>query len=722
VPNDLSVGGGLTLSGATSGSSTFTAPATGSVLSYVLPGTAGAADSVLTNDGSGNLTWALPGGGGSTFGNITVGVVTDNTISTTTGDLDITATGNNGVNITSGSDAPTLITRNVAVTNTAVRGLSLSAETSLTPAVGFGNTLEYQVEAQPGNVERAGYISVNLTDITAASEDFSMYFGLMQNGATYSSKMILDSAGNLVTDGGLTVNNTITTGTGNLALSAAGTNYVTIDSGTTGPTIITRLGGNTNLNTRSLILNSQSTGTPAVGIGNSVEFQVETAVGVTTAGGYLSVTSTDITPGAEKFKMGFGLMDSGAAYTEVAALSSVGDLQLDGNLTATGATLGAVTVGVDTDNTISTSSGNLTLQTAAGVNAGTMVLTAGANGAITLAPNGTGNVATTFNNGGNLTNNRNYVFGAIRNATTQSIGDIWSLNSTTTAQPFRGVSLDNSADTTKNAGTVLRNYSNTAANRSRLIFERARTSSTSPLVPAALQAGDFLGSVDATGYTSTGWLNDGVAAVTPAFFGFAAAENWVSNTNLGTNFTLSLAPTATTITSSANSVNVLSITPQASTYRADTHSFTAGKSGSYSFLDMNGNRVLYNVPIKFPAFLATAVNNTLATTAASGTGSVATLTFGALASAPFTVGSQVIVAGVTPAGYNGTQTVTACSTTSVSYTSTATGAQTVAGTIKVAGSVGWQIAVSDSPTVGGRMAFWDTTNSRFSYISDNSAV
>lgn len=78
---------GLTIAGETSGSSSFNNAATGSDLSYVLPTSAGASSTVLTNDGSGNLSWALPGGGGSTFGNVTVGVATDNTISTTTGDL-----------------------------------------------------------------------------------------------------------------------------------------------------------------------------------------------------------------------------------------------------------------------------------------------------------------------------------------------------------------------------------------------------------------------------------------------------------------------------------------------------------------------------------------------------------------------------------------------------------------------------------------------------------
>jgi len=84
---NLTLEGGITVSGSTSGSSTFNAPATGSTLTYTLPGSAGGAFTVLTNDGSGNLSWALPGGGGSTFGNITIAVDTDNTISTTTGDL-----------------------------------------------------------------------------------------------------------------------------------------------------------------------------------------------------------------------------------------------------------------------------------------------------------------------------------------------------------------------------------------------------------------------------------------------------------------------------------------------------------------------------------------------------------------------------------------------------------------------------------------------------------
>lgn len=84
---NLELAGGITVSGALSGSSTFNPPGSGATLVYTLPGAAGAASTVLTNDGTGLLSWALPGGGGSTFGNITIAVDTNNTISTTTGDL-----------------------------------------------------------------------------------------------------------------------------------------------------------------------------------------------------------------------------------------------------------------------------------------------------------------------------------------------------------------------------------------------------------------------------------------------------------------------------------------------------------------------------------------------------------------------------------------------------------------------------------------------------------
>jgi len=80
------------------------------------------------------------------------------------------------------------------------------------------------------------------------------------------------------------------------------------------------------------------------------------------------------------------------------------------------------------------------------------------------------------------------------------------------------------------------------------------------------------------------------------------------------------------------------------------------------------------------ATTATQTYGTIATSAATGTGSVATLTF-ATQTIAIPVGTTIVVAGVTPAGYNGTFVVTASTTTTVSYANSTTGAQSVAGTV-----------------------------------------
>jgi hypothetical protein len=88
-------------------------------------------------------------------------------------------------------------------------------------------------------------------------------------------------------------------------------------------------------------------------------------------------------------------------------------------------------------------------------------------------------------------------------------------------------------------------------------------------------------------------------------------------------------------------------------------------------------------------------SSTIATTGASGTGSVATITFATQASAP-SVGTRVTISGVTPTGYNGTYTVTASSTTSVSYANATTGSQTVAGTIAIGSPFTYAIGAGGS--------------------------
>ena len=68
-----------------------------------------------------------------------------------------------------------------------------------------------------------------------------------------------------------------------------------------------------------------------------------------------------------------------------------------------------------------------------------------------------------------------------------------------------------------------------------------------------------------------------------------------------------------------------------------------------------------------------------ATTAASGTGTTATIT--TTSAHNLAVGDIVVVSGITPTGYNGTYVLTAVTSTTVSYANATTGAQTVAGSI-----------------------------------------
>jgi hypothetical protein len=113
-------------------------------------------------------------------------------------------------------------------------------------------------------------------------------------------------------------------------------------------------------------------------------------------------------------------------------------------------------------------------------------------------------------------------------------------------------------------------------------------------------------------------------------------------------------------------------------------------------------------------------------TGASGTGSVATLTFTTQNTAPYVVGQTVTIAGMTPTGYNGTVVLTAATASSISYASTATGF-TSGGTITATRTVtqagtGFRVRGfpnSVVPTVTNRINFMDLTSSAATFKADS---
>ena len=134
--------------------------------------------------------------------------------------------------------------------------------------------------------------------------------------------------------------------------------------------------------------------------------------------------------------------------------------------------------------------------------------------------------------------------------------------------------------------------------------------------------------------------------------------------------------------------NITNITPG---YNNDPGAYLPGYYFDMPITDTwNGTVLFINDSVSAPMFLTATsgefqmysqYGSTITTTATYGTGSTATLTFDTISPKPYQVGDQIVVTGVTPIGYNGTYTVTNSTTTTVSYLSTATGVQTVAGQI-----------------------------------------
>ena len=151
--------------------------------------------------------------------------------------------------------------------------------------------------------------------------------------------------------------------------------------------------------------------------------------------------------------------------------------------------------------------------------------------------------------------------------------------------------------------------------------------------------------------------------------------------------------------------SLLNLYCQTTTATASTLSSNNGAISTANQIILPDNAVYYykGSVVANGQFNATTPITTTATTGVAGT---ATITFAAQTSAPFTVGQTITVAGVTPTGYNATAIVTACTSTTVSYTNATTGAQTVAGTIIGQGSTSaWTIEGLIKRVVGASQTF-----------------
>lgn len=211
-----------------------------------------------------------------------------------------------------------------------------------------------------------------------------------------------------------------------------------------------------------------------------------------------------------------------------------------------------------------------------------------------------------------------------------------------------GFSLD--VETNTNGVTRLFGKNSSSGITAQTIFEADNNSSH------AFQMG-----MTSSGYTPTNFITADAGfmqtSATDLFIKAGGAKDiyFASNTNLLGRWT------------TAGNFGIGVIVPTAEWHLGPGNYTTGGGVGS--------------APLKFTA------STVLTTTAASGTGSVVTLTFASQTFPPFRVGSTVVVAGVTPSGYNGTVAVLSCTTTTITYSNTTTGAQSVAGTITQGGLI-----------------------------------
>jgi hypothetical protein len=67
--------------------------------------------------------------------------------------------------------------------------------TTLTPGVGIGAGIDFQVETADNNTETGMRLEAVTTDVTAGSEDFDLVVKLMQNGAAANEKFRVTSTG-----------------------------------------------------------------------------------------------------------------------------------------------------------------------------------------------------------------------------------------------------------------------------------------------------------------------------------------------------------------------------------------------------------------------------------------------------------------------------------------------------------------------------------------------
>ena len=279
-------------------------------------------------------------------------------ISTLTGDdLTITAFAGRDVTIstTTATDPVTIVRTSTQTGSTdTVRTLTLRADSTGTPVIGFGNNLEFETESTPGTFVQSAYIENKSTgDNAGVLDEFNMAFGVMSAGVS-TERMVLDNLGNLQIDGDLTVTGNDIKSSSATAITLSGANVTVIgDLAVNGGDITTTQTTGNLFNATATTVNVGNGATTEVNLGNTGSGQVQikspTIVGANTTQAVFNTVATTVNA--------FGASTATAIGSTASGTTTIGyDLVVNNDLTASQLTIDtAATINTQTTTTTTTS-------------------------------------------------------------------------------------------------------------------------------------------------------------------------------------------------------------------------------------------------------------------------------------------------------------------------------------------------------------------------------
>ena len=229
-----------------------------------------------------------------------------------------------------------------AGTTTVSTALTLAHTTSGTAAAGLGTGILFQIEDAGGTLENACSIEAQWIDAGAASEDSELVFKARAAGASPVEVMTVGHLtgvsnygtiwlGNVTPSGtnyvltGQSAGESILNGVSQVDLRVSNTTHLKV---LTTATTHTAIDAGTTTVLYPAVLDRQSSGTPAAGIGSGLAFDVETAAGNTERGATIEAVTTDVTSTSEDFDLVFKTMAAGAAAAEAARFLSTGGIKV----------------------------------------------------------------------------------------------------------------------------------------------------------------------------------------------------------------------------------------------------------------------------------------------------------------------------------------------------------------------------------------------------------